>query len=142
MSYVKDILARKGTALVAVSAATSVYDALEIMAKKNIGSVLVMEDDKYLGIASERDYSRKVILKNKHSNNTTVAEIMSTDLPRIFSTDSVKDCMELMATNNVRYLPVFDDNQLKGIISMSDVVRETILEQQQTIDHLNTYINS
>jgi CBS domain-containing protein len=142
MNQVKDILARKGSSAISVLPDTTVFDALKIMAEKNIGSVVVMENDKYLGIVSERDYSRKVILKDKHSTSTRVAEIMTTDLPHVFPEDSIDHCMELMTTNNIRYLPVFSNNKLNGIISITDVVKETILEQQQTISHLESYIHS
>jgi CBS domain-containing protein len=142
MNQVKDILSRKGYSAISVLPDTTVFDALKIMAEKNIGSVVVMENDKYLGLVSERDYSRKVILKDKHSTSTRVAEIMTTDLPHVFPEDSIDHCMELMTSNNIRYLPVFTNNKLNGIISITDVVKETILEQQQTISHLESYIHS
>jgi CBS domain-containing protein len=143
MNQVKDILLRKGNSAVSVLPDTTVFDALKIMAEKNIGSVVVMENDKYLGIVSERDYSRKVILKNKHSTSTRVAEIMTTDLPPVFPEDSIEHCMQLMTNNNIRYLPVFNNsNRLNGIISITDVVKETILLQQQTISQLESYIHS
>lgn len=121
---------------------TSVYDALQIMSDKNIGSVIVMQDDEYQGIVTERDYSRKVILQNRHSSSTPVSEIMTTDLPRLTLQDTIDYCMELMTKNNVRYLPVFDKDALAGIISMSDVIKQTIMAQQQTINQLNEYIHS
>lgn len=103
---------------------------------------MVMQDDKYLGIMTERDYSRKVILKGKNSTDTKVSEIMSADLPHIKPEDSIEHCMELMTAGNIRYLPVFRNDHLEGIISITDVVKETILKQQQTIMHLDSYINS
>ena len=112
------------------------------MADNNIGSVVVKEDDKFLGIVTERDYSRKVILKGKNSTDTLVKEIMMTDFPLLQPEDTVEFCMELLTKNNIRYLPVFKDDVLQGIISISDVVSETILLQQQTIDHLHDYIHS
>jgi CBS domain-containing protein len=112
------------------------------MADNNIGSVLVMKDDEYLGLVTERDYSRKVILKGKNSTDTKVSEIMSSDLPHIKPDDTIEHCMELMTDSNIRYLPVFKNNKLAGIISITDVVKETILKQQQTIRHLDSYINS
>jgi len=142
MNRVKQVLSRKGANAVSVSPSTSVYEALRIMADKNIGSVIVMDGDTYLGIVTERDYSRKVILQNKHSDTTLVSEIMTSDLPHIAPDDTVDQCMELMSKNNIRYLPVFNNNQLVGIISMSDVVKDTILSQQQTINHLNEYLYS
>lgn len=142
MNYVKNILTRKGITAVSVLPDTTVFEALRIMAEKNIGSVVVMENNEYLGIVTERDYSRKVILKDKHSISTPVSEIMTPDLPRISPEDTIDYCMELMTKNNIRYLPVFFNNKLGGIISITDVVKETILTQQQTINHLESYIHS
>jgi signal-transduction protein with cAMP-binding, CBS, and nucleotidyltransferase domain len=110
------------------------------MAEKNIGSVIVMQDSQYKGIMTERDYSRKVALKGRSSASTKVSEIMTTDLPAVKPSDSIEHCMELMTKKNVRYMPVFDNNMLIGIISMSDVVKETILAQKETINHLQNYI--
>jgi len=142
MNQVKDILSRKGNNAVSVLPNTTVFEALKIMAEKNIGSVVVMENDQYLGIVTERDYSRKVILKEKHSTSTKVSEIMTSDLPHIFPENTVEHCMELMTSDNIRYLPVFTNNKLCGIISITDVVKETILFQQETISHLDNYIHS
>ncbi|HEX7754143.1 MAG TPA: CBS domain-containing protein [Niabella sp.] len=141
MSKVSNILSRKGQDAISISPSTTVYQALELMAEKNIGSLVVKKGDEYLGIITERDYSRKVILKGKHSSDTAVSEIMSTDLPRIAPEDSVERCMELMSDKNIRYLPVFSNNRLSGIISISDVVKETILQQKETISHLQDYIH-
>jgi CBS domain-containing protein len=142
MNKVSRILARKGSHAINVPPDTSVLEALKIMADKNIGSIVVMDQGKYLGIITERDYSRKVILKGKHSSDTKVAEIMSDDLPSVNPDDSIEHCMSLMTQRNIRYLPVFDNDQLAGIISMSDVVKETILAQKETISHLESYIHS
>jgi Predicted signal-transduction protein containing cAMP-binding and CBS domains len=101
-----------------------------------------MENEKYLGILTERDYSRKVVLKGKNSDNTLVSEIMSTDLPAVKPSDSIEHCMKLMTEQNVRYMPVFENDKLAGIISMSDVVKETILAQKETISQLESYIRS
>jgi CBS domain-containing protein len=141
MNSVNQILSRKGTFAISIDTGTTVLDALKIMAEKNIGSVVVTADGIYKGIVTERDYSRKVILKGKSSTDTKVEEIMSTDMPRVSMQDSVEHCMELMTEKNIRYLPVFAGNELKGIISMSDVVKDTILRQQETIDHLQQYIS-
>ena len=142
MKSVSAVLRRKGTTVAFVSPSASVIDALKIMADKNIGSVVVMENERYMGIVTERDYSRKVILKGKSSADTTVAEIMSDDLPSVKPSDTIDYCMELMTNQNIRYMPVFENNRLVGIISMSDVVKETILTQKETIDHLQSYIQS
>lgn len=141
MNQVSDIIARKGLSAIAVPPDTPVIDALQIMSEKNIGSVLIMHGGEYLGIMTERDYSRKVILKGKNSHDTRVAEIMSTDLPVLKPSDTIEHCMQLMSDKNIRYLPVFDSDRLIGIISISDVVKQTILLQQETINHLNDYIH-
>lgn len=142
MRKVADILERKGASAVAVAPDTKVIEALEIMDEKNIGSVLVMDGGEYLGIITERDYSRKIALKHKSSIDTMVSEIMTTNLPSVNPKDTVERCMELMSDKNIRYLPVFDGNRLAGIVSMSDVVKETILQQKETISHLESYIHS
>ncbi|TAL51454.1 MAG: CBS domain-containing protein [Chitinophagaceae bacterium] len=139
---VADILNRKGASAVAVTPDTKVLDALHIMADKNIGSVLVMDGGEYLGIITERDYSRKIALKGKSSVDTKVNEIMTTDLPAVKLSDTVEHCMQLMSDKNIRYLPVFEKELLAGIVSMSDVVKETILAQQETISQLESYIHS
>jgi CBS domain-containing protein len=142
MNIVSTVIARKGGLPVTVSPETTVVEALTIMAEKNIGSVVVMKNDEYLGIMTERDYSRKVVLKDKNSNTTKVSEIMSTDLPFIKPADSIEYCMQLMTEKNIRYMPVFENNKLTGIISMSDVVKETIMTQKETINQLQNYIHS
>ena len=141
MHTVLSIISRKGGAAISVSPETTVIEALQIMADKNIGSVVVKEGDQFFGIMTERDYSRKVILKDKHSTSTKVAEIMSTNLPAVKPSDSVDHCMQVMTEKNIRYMPVFDNfNKLVGIISMSDIVKETIIMQKETINHLQSYI--
>jgi CBS domain-containing protein len=139
---VADVLLRKGSNITTVSPNTTVLEALHIMADQNIGSVMVLEDGHYMGIVTERDYSRKVTLKGKSSTDTKVSEIMSSDLPRVTAHDSIDYCMQLMSDKNIRYLPVFDDNQVTGILSINDVVKETILSQQETITQLKDYLHS
>jgi CBS domain-containing protein len=142
MNRISDILSRKGNNAISVSPDTSVFDALKVMAENNIGSVVVMQDKKFLGIITERDYSRKVVLKGKNSTDTKVNEIMTAEFPLLKPNDTIEYCMELLTKNNIRYLPVFEEKNLAGIISISDVVKETIISQQQTIDHLHDYIHS
>lgn len=142
MRKVADILNRKGSYVESVKPETAVIDALKLMADKNIGSVAVMQNEKFAGLMTERDYSRKVILKGRASNVTTVGEIMSSDFPYITRDDSVEHCMEIMSSKNLRYLPVIENNKLSGIISINDVVTETILTQKETIEHLHNYIHS
>ncbi|MDB5063025.1 MAG: histidine kinase [Mucilaginibacter sp.] len=143
MNSVKHILARKGSNVIAVPANTTVLNVLKLMAEKNIGSVVVTENGKYIGLVTERDYARKIILMGKHSDDTTVGEIMSTGLPRITPNSSIETCMLVMSENNIRYLPVFDDqDQLCGIVSINDVVYQTIHSQKETIDQLHSYIHT
>lgn len=142
MKKVADILSHKGSRITSVTPETTVLEALRIMADQNIGSVLVLEDDKYMGIMTERDYSRKVILKGKSSTDTKVAEIMTKDFPHVTPQDTIDFCMQLLSDKNIRYLPVFENDTLCGIISINDVVKETILTQQETITHLHDYLHS
>lgn len=139
MNLVKHILDRKGVSVVSVPSDVPVIEALKIMADKDIGSVAVMDGDNFLGIMTERDYSRKVILKNRNSSDTRVKDIMS-DLPRVRPGDTVEHCMELLNNNHIRYVPVFEGDKLAGIISISDLIQETLLHQQRTIDQLENYI--
>jgi CBS domain-containing protein len=142
MRKVADILRRKGNRVTTVVPSTTVLSALHIMADTNIGSVVVMDGTTMLGIMTERDYSRKVVLNGRSSTDTTVAEIMSNDFPRVTENDTIEFCMQLMSKDNLRYLPVMDNGKLAGIISINDVVTETILTQQETISHLQSYIHS
>ena len=139
---VTDILLRKGSNIISVSPNSSVLEALRIMADQNIGSVMVMNDGKYLGMMTERDYSRKIVLQGKSSTDTKVSEIMSSNLPRVTPGDSVDYCMQLMSDKNIRYVPVFDNDTIIGIVSINDVVKETILSQQETISQLKDYLHS
>jgi CBS domain-containing protein len=142
MRKVSDILARKGSNVIAIDASTSVLNALRLMDERNIGSVVITENGKYAGLLTERDYARKVVLKGKSSDETTVLEIMSRDLPHILPNYSIETCMHIMSESNIRYLPVFNNDTLSGIISISDVVTETILSHEATIEHLKSYIQS
>src|ERR1700761_3763438 len=145
MKKVSNILARKGSSVVAIDGSTTVLDALKLMADKNIGSVVITENGTYAGLLTERDYARKVILQGKSSLETQVWEIMSTHFPRMIPENSVETCMHVMSENNLRYLPVFRNDNLEslcGIISISDVVTETILSHEETIEQLKSYIQS
>ncbi len=142
MKKVSHILKRKGSAVVSITPDVTVMDALKQMDEKNMGSMVVLENGKYIGLVTERDYARKVALKGKSSVTTPVREIMSTGLPRITPDNSVDTCMQIMSENNVRYLPVFENDELCGIISINDVVKETILTHEETIAHLQSYIHS
>ncbi|MBW7840410.1 MAG: CBS domain-containing protein [Chitinophagaceae bacterium] len=140
MNLVKHLLNRKGDKMITASPNNSVREALTIMAENDVGSVVVMDGDQFKGILTERDYSRKIILKNRNSRDTTVGEIMSKDLPKVSPTDTIEHCMELLNDNHIRYLPVFDGDRLAGIVSISDLIKETLITQQRTIDQLENYI--
>ncbi|MFZ2783169.1 MAG: CBS domain-containing protein [Sediminibacterium sp.] len=142
MRKVSDILTRKGNRVSMVSPDTNVIEALQLMAEQNIGSLVVVSDNQFAGILTERDYSRKVVLKGRNSSDTTVAEIMTTDFPPVTLTDTVEKCMQLMSLHHIRYLPVIVEDELVGIVSMNDVVTETILNQEETISQLQIYIQS
>lgn len=142
MKKVSDIFLHKERKITAVPPSTSVLEALQIMSIQNIGSVMVMENQDYLGIMTERDYSRKVILKGKSSTDTLVSEIMSDDLPAVNLNDSVEHCMQLMADKNIRYLPVFELDKIYGVVSIHDLIRETIQHQQETISQLKDYLHA
>jgi IMP dehydrogenase len=142
MKKVSDILNRKGGGVFNIVADTTVLDALKLMAEKNIGSVVITEHGEYAGLLTERDYARKVILHGKSSHETPVREIMSTGLPRITPESSVETCMHIMSEDNIRYLPVFINDKMCGIISINDLVTETICSHLETIEHLKSYIQS
>lgn len=142
MRKVIDILNRKGASAVAVSPDTKMIDALKIMKEKNIGSILVMDGGEFIGIVTERDYSRKMALAGKDSHKTKVADIMGTTLPAVSPADTVLHCMKLLMDQNTRYLPVFENDQLAGIVSMSDIIREIVYEQQESFDQLQNFLHS
>lgn len=137
---VNQILSSKGKDVYSVISTNTVYEALTIMSEKNIGAILVIEDSVLKGILSERDYARKIVLKDKSSKNTLVKEIMVSEVFTIKSSDNLDYCMELMNSKKIRHLPVLDDNKVVGIISISDVVKAIIEIQKDTINHLNSYI--
>jgi CBS domain-containing protein len=142
MKKVADIFQRKGLVNITIEPSSEVIQALKLMAEKNIGSVVVMKDDEYLGLFTERDYARKVILHGKNSSELTVGEVMSACLPKVSPAATLEECMELMTNHNIRYIPVFESDQYIGVISIIDVVKETIMDQQDTIENLQKYIHS
>lgn len=143
MRTVAQIFQRKGHQNVTISPDVTVLEALKIMSQRNIGSVIVIDDDgRYCGLMTERDYARKVILLGKSSSETTVGEIMMEYLPKVTPESTLDECMSIMTAHNIRYLPVFVANDFYGVISVLDIVKETILAQQETIEHLESYIHS
>lgn len=142
MGAVRNILQAKGNAVFSVSPETSVYEALEELEDNNMGSLVVVENGKLIGIFTERDYARKVILKGRSSKETQVRDIM-TERPVFVSPDSsIETCMQLMSSKAFRHLPVLDNDQLVGVISIGDVVRYIITEKDFIIKNLEHYIAS
>lgn len=142
MKKVSEVLAHKGRSIISVTPEAKVFEALKLMSDRNIGSVLVMEGPTYVGLLTERDYARKVILKGKASSDVRVKDIMSTGLPEIKLETSIDDCMKLMSDNNLRYLPVFEGGVVIGIISINDVIKAVIANHEDTIQQLENYIHS
>ena len=140
MKTIGQLLESKGNEVWAVSPETSVYDALMVMAGKNCGALLVIEGGKLVGIFSERDYARKVVLKGKTSRVISVREIMTEKVSCVRPDQTIRDCMAMMTDKHVRHLPVVQDNALVGVISIGDVVKEIIHEQQFIIEQLENYI--
>jgi CBS domain-containing protein len=140
MRSVKDILQEKGTQVYAISPDAKVYEALQMMANKNVGALMVIEGDTVAGLISERDYARKIVLKGKFSKDVPVREIMTADMVRIGPDDDVEYCMELMTDKRVRHLPVFKNDLLIGIISIGDIVKAIIEHKEEIIEHLENYI--
>jgi CBS domain-containing protein len=139
---VQHLLGEKGRDVWSVSSDATVYEALEYMAEKGIGAVVVIDDGRLSGIFSERDYARKVVLMGRHSRDTKVAELMSTDVITVALTDSVMTCMTVMSERRFRHLPVVEGGDVVGVISIGDVVRNVIEEQRYLIDQLQQYITS
>ena len=140
MSKVADILHNRSGQIWSVQSDQSVLDAIRLMAEKGIGAVLVIDNDHLSGILSERDYARKVILENQSSSTLRVSDIMTPNPKTTTTNNTVSDCMSLMTENDFRHLPVVDDGQVVGMISIGDLVKEVIREQKFEIDQLNQYI--
>ena len=140
MKLVKHILNSKGHEIWYVKPNDTVFDAVKLMADKSIGSLLVMNGDKLVGIVTERDYARKVILEGKSSKDSSVKEVMNSKVLCVSPDQTVDECMALMTDKRVRHLPVLDHKHVVGIISIGDLVNAVISEQQILIDHLEHYI--
>jgi len=134
------ILNNKARAIWSVSPDATVYDAIALMAEKNVGALLVMESDQLVGIISERDYSRKVMLKGKTSRNSFVREIMTTELTTAHPRETVQECLQFMTDKHIRHLPVLADGKLLGVISIGDLVKHVISAQSATLEQLKDYI--
>jgi CBS domain-containing protein len=140
MTTVKQILHIKGFNVWSISPDAKIFDALKLMAEKQVGALLVMEGENVVGIISERDYARKVALAGKSSKETPVREIMTSKLIVVTQDENVEECMTIMTNKRIRHLPVMDNNKLLGLVSIGDVVKSIISEQDLLISHLTNYI--
>ena len=139
---ISSILKRKGREIWSVTPDQTVYEAIEKMADKAVGALLVISDGKLIGIISERDYARKVILKGRSSKSTFVKEIMTNSVISVTSTQAVDECMDIMTKNRIRHLPIVENEKVLGVISIGDLVKWVISQQEETIEHLQNYISS
>ena len=137
---ISEILNHKGSNAWSISPDATVFEAIQMMADKNVGALLVTQNDRLVGIISERDYTRKVVLKGKSSKTTAVKEILSSDVTHVSPSHTVEDCMRLMTDHHFRHLPVLDGDRIAGIISIGDLVNWIISAQTSTINQLQTYI--
>ncbi|SRR5579884_3859251 len=136
------VLKEKGGQIWFIDPAATVYEALEVMADKGVGALLVMQGSKLLGVISERDYARKIILTGRSSKTTRVSEIMSSPARTINMDTTVDDAMHIMTNNRIRHLPVMDgDGNVAGVVSLGDLVKWTITSHEQTIEQLESYIS-
>ena len=138
---VRQLLAQKGSRVETIRPERTVFEALEKMAQANIGALVVTEEDELVGILSERDYARKVILQGRASRDTPVREIMSSPVITVDPSASVEDCMEIMTERKLRHLPVVDEGLMVGIVSIGDVVKTLISEKDYMIEQLQNYID-
>lgn len=141
MKLVNHLLDAKGRHIISISPDSSVFEAIKIMAEKSIGAVVVMDGESLLGILSERDYARKVIIKGRSSQTTRVAEIMTTDVITTTGGQTVNECMNTMTEQKIRHLPVVEDDRVVGMISIGDLVQAIIADQQEEIEQLEHYIS-
>jgi CBS domain-containing protein len=135
------ILCQKGGEIFSVSADATVYEAIDLMATKNVGALLVVQDGQLLGMISERDYTRKVMLRGKRSRETQVREIMSSDLTIVTPREPIENCLRMMTDKRIRHLPVVEGDTLRGVISIGDLVKWVIASQSAAIAHLEHYIS-
>ena len=140
MSTVRDIIRAKSGEIWSVTPEISVYDAMTMMAEKNVGALLVMQAEKVVGIASERDFVRKVDLQKRASRDTSIKDIMTSDVISIQANEQLEECMEKMIEKNIRHLPVYDGDNLLGLISVRDVLKEVVEVQRSLIAQLERYI--
>jgi CBS domain-containing protein len=137
---IDSLIRKKGGQVWSLTPAASVYDAIAMMAEKQIGAVPIIEDGRLVGIVSERDYARKVFLKGKASKETPVTEIMSSPVFSVTPSQTVEECMHIVTEQRFRHLPVVEDGKIVGMVSIGDLVNWVITEQKQTINHLEAFI--
>jgi CBS domain-containing protein len=142
MGTVRNLLQKKGNAVFSVSPDSSVYDALEYLEEENLGSLVVVENEKLVGVFTERDYARKVILKGRSSKETLIRDIMSSRPIFVNPDTSISECMQLMTDKAIRHLPVMENDKLIGLVSIGDIVKYIILEKDFIIENLEHYITS
>lgn len=140
MGKVRNILANKGRAVFSVEPEVMVLKAIELMCEKNIGGLLIVKNGKLAGIFTERDYARKLILKGKSSKDTPIGDLMTPNPFTVTLDSSIDECMQMMTNKHIRHLPVIENDELVGMISIGDVVRHVIKEQKDIIEHLESYI--
>ena len=133
MNIVRHLLQMKGFQVWCIDPDATVYDALRLMSEKNVGALAVTEDDRLVGIISERDYARKVVLQGKASREVLVSDIMTANVYTVHPDQTVEECMELMTNKHIRHLPVLEDDRLIGMISIGDVMRDILYRQRETI---------
>jgi CBS domain-containing protein len=141
MATARHLLDRKGRAVFYIGPDEPVLEAIRIMADRHVGALLVMKGEELIGIVSERDYARKVILKGRSSADTPVSQIMSAPVVTVSLSNSVQECMQLMTTRRIRHLPVVEGKKVVGMVSIGDLVKAVMEEQQQTIEQLESYIH-
>ncbi len=140
METVRSILENKGSEIVSISPDATVYEAIAEMARREVGALLVLSDRELVGIVSERDYARKVILQGRSSKETSVHEIMTPSPITVTPAHTIDDCMRIVTDKHIRHLPVMDEGELRGLVSIGDLVKAIISSQAYTIDQLHAYI--
>jgi len=141
MKRIQTLLKKKGYDVWSIAPDASVYDAIHLMAEKAVGALIVMDGPKLVGVISERDYARKIILEGRSSENTKISEIMSSEVITAGPDNKIEECMAIMTERRIRHLPVLDGNEVLGVISLGDLVKYIIAEQQFVIEQMERYIN-
>ena len=140
MNTIGHLLKSKGNDILSVEPNATVFEALQIMSENNVGALLVIHKGKLVGVFSERDYARKIILKGKQSKDTSVSELMTKEVLYINPQSTIQDCLVVMSTKHIRHMPVLEEEKLIGIVTIGDIVKQIISEQKTTIQELEQYI--